>query len=36
MKLFLGGNPKDNAQAQFDAWQRVKKFFNKHLKDLSY
>lgn len=27
----LGGNPKDNSQAQFDAWQRMKVFFNKYL-----
>lgn len=33
IKLLLGGNPKDNSQAQFDAWQRVKDFFNKYLTD---
>ena len=31
MKLLLGGNPKDNAHAQFEAWQRVKEFFRKYL-----
>lgn len=31
MKLLLGGNPKDNSQAQFDAWQSVKVFFTKYL-----
>ncbi|MEK5068692.1 acyl-CoA thioesterase/bile acid-CoA:amino acid N-acyltransferase family protein [Sporosarcina sp. FSL K6-1508] len=31
MKLLLGGNPKDNSKAQFDAWQRLKVFFNKYL-----
>ncbi len=31
MQLLLGGNPRDNAQAQFDAWKRVKDFFNKYL-----
>ncbi|MFJ7935580.1 acyl-CoA thioesterase/bile acid-CoA:amino acid N-acyltransferase family protein [Sporosarcina sp. NPDC096371] len=30
-KLLLGGTPKENSQAQFDAWQRVKDFFNKYL-----
>lgn len=31
MKLLLGGNPRNNAQAQFESWQRVKAFFNSHL-----
>ncbi len=31
MKLLLGGNPKDNSQAQFDAWEKVKVFFDKYL-----
>ena len=31
MKLLLGGNPKDNSRAQFDAWQSVKVFFTKYL-----
>lgn len=31
MEILLGGNPKDNAQAQFDAWQSVKVFFNNYL-----
>lgn len=26
--LLLGGTPKDNAQAQSDAWEKVKKFFH--------
>lgn len=30
-KLLLGGTPKDNSQAQFDAWENVKVFFNKYL-----
>ena len=30
-KLLLGGTPKDNSQAQFDAWQRVVDFFNESL-----
>lgn len=31
MKLLLGGNPKDNSQAQFEAWQKVKVFFTNYL-----
>jgi dienelactone hydrolase len=31
MNLLLGGTPKDNAHAQFDAWKSVKAFFNKYL-----
>lgn len=31
MKLLLGGNPQDNSQAQYSAWQSVKAFFNKYL-----
>ncbi|WP_432355581.1 acyl-CoA thioester hydrolase/BAAT C-terminal domain-containing protein [Sporosarcina sp. A2] len=31
MKLLLGGNTKDNSKAQFEAWQKVKGFFNKYL-----
>lgn len=30
--LLLGGTPKDNAQAQFDAWYRMIGFFNDSLK----
>lgn len=30
-KLLLGGTPKDNAQAQFDAWYRMIGFFNDSL-----
>lgn len=30
-KLLLGGTPKDNSQAQFEAWENVKVFFNKYL-----
>lgn len=30
-KLLLGGTPKDNAKAQYHAWEHVKVFFNKHL-----
>lgn len=30
--LYLGGNPKENAAAQRDAWNRVKEFFNINLK----
>lgn len=29
--LLLGGTPKDNAQAQYDAWKKVKEFFNAYL-----
>lgn len=35
IQLLFGGNPKDNAHAQFDAWQRVKVFFDQHLADSS-
>ncbi|HLR03544.1 MAG TPA: acyl-CoA thioester hydrolase/BAAT C-terminal domain-containing protein, partial [Virgibacillus sp.] len=31
-KLLLGGTPKDNAQAQFDAWHRMIGFFSDSLK----
>ena len=31
MELLLGGNPKDISQAQFEAWKRVKGFFNNYL-----
>ncbi|MEG0472889.1 MAG: acyl-CoA thioesterase/bile acid-CoA:amino acid N-acyltransferase family protein [Solibacillus sp.] len=31
MKLLLGGNPKDNSQAQFDAWEKMRGFFSKYL-----
>lgn len=31
MTLLLGGNTKDNSQAQFEAWQKVKVFFTKYL-----
>ncbi|QTD43296.1 acyl-CoA thioester hydrolase/BAAT C-terminal domain-containing protein [Sporosarcina sp. Te-1] len=30
-RLLLGGLPKDNAQAQFDAWQRTVDFFREFL-----
>lgn len=30
-KLLLGGTPKDNAHAQFEAWEKVKVFFKKEL-----
>ncbi len=30
-KLILGGTPKDNSQAQFDAWRRTVVFFNETL-----
>ncbi|MGN7479535.1 acyl-CoA thioesterase/bile acid-CoA:amino acid N-acyltransferase family protein [Solibacillus silvestris] len=30
-KLLLGGTPKDNSQAQFEAWENVKVFFHKYL-----
>lgn len=30
-KLLLGGTPKDNSQAQFDAWQRAVDFFSEFL-----
>lgn len=30
-KLLLGGTPKDNAEAQFDAWQRMIDFFSESL-----
>lgn len=32
MIILLGGTPKDNAEAQFDAWRRTVEFFNKYLK----
>ncbi|WP_371257552.1 acyl-CoA thioester hydrolase/BAAT C-terminal domain-containing protein [Sporosarcina sp. D27] len=31
MTLLLGGNIKDYSQAQFEAWHKVKVFFNKYL-----
>lgn len=30
-KLLLGGTPKDNSQAQFEAWENVKAFFKNEL-----
>lgn len=32
MKMLLGGTPKDNAQAQYDSWQKIKTFFDEYLK----
>ncbi|PAV28534.1 hypothetical protein CIL05_16500 [Virgibacillus profundi] len=31
VKLLLGGTPKDNAHAQTDAWEKVKRFFKENL-----